>query len=64
MNTDFQKEFDANLTNLHEFKSNSFPFAPIREIRVASLSVSIRVHLWFSFFISTPIAVFWVLTGC
>ena len=46
MNTDVQKEFDANFANSREFKSNPFQFALIREIGVTSLPVSIRVDPW------------------
>ena len=49
MNTDFQKDFDANFANLREFtriQIRPFPFATVSEIRVNSASVFIRVHPW------------------
>jgi len=39
-----KKEFDANFANLRKFKSIWSPFAANSEIRVTSLSVSIRFH--------------------
>jgi len=41
-----KKEFDANFANLRKFKSIWSPFAANSEIRVTSLSVSIRFHPW------------------
>jgi hypothetical protein len=47
MDTDFQKDFDANITNSREFELSRLPFAPISEIRVNSASV-IRIPPWFN----------------